>query len=108
MYDEVLDFVRRLGIRSYQEIRLLLFLGRQPEFAGTYQQFCECLYMGDCPLMEQMIDNLQARGILENCGGCYRLAEETELRQSLAGLARVLEHPLTRQQLLTGLGRLSS
>lgn len=108
MYDEVLDFVRRQGIRSYQEIRLLLFLGQHPEFAGTYRQFCEYLYVGDCPLMEQLIANLQERGVIENCGDCYKLAERTELRQNLERLALALEHPLTRQQLLTGLGRLSS
>ena len=108
MYNEVLDFMQREDIRSYQEIRLLLFLWQHPEFSGTYQQFCECLYMGDCPLMEQIINHLQEAGVIESCDGCYKLADQTGLNGSLERLAQVFEHPLPRQQLLTGLGRLSS
>lgn len=103
MYTEVLEFIRRQGIRSFQEVRLLLFLWQHPEFTGTYQQFCECLYLGDCPLVEQMINRLHERGLIESCEGCYKLADQTELKTSLARLAQAFEQPLTRQQLLAGM-----
>jgi hypothetical protein len=105
MYDEVLDFVRRQGICSYQEIRLLLFLWQHPEFSGTYRQFCEGLYVGDCPMMERIIANLLERGVIERCGGCYKLAEQPELRSKLSQLAQAIEQPHSRQQLLAGLYR---
>jgi predicted transcriptional regulator len=105
MYEAVLDFVQRQGIRSYQEIRLLLFLWQHPKFAGTYQQFCDCLYVGDCPLMEQIITRLRDQGVIESCDGCYKLADRAELNVSLERLAQAFEQPLARQQLLAGLER---
>lgn len=103
MYDEVLDFIQRQGIRSFQEIRLLLFLWQYPEFVGTYEQFCERLYLGNCPCLEQIISHLHDRGLIESCDGCYKLADQADLKMSLERLAQAYEHPLTRQQLLAGL-----
>lgn len=105
MYDEVLRFVGRLGIRSYLEIRLLLFLWQHPEFSGTYEQLCQRLYIGDCPLLEQIIHRFHQNGLIEECEGCYKLADHPEVKANLAGLAQAFDHPLTRQQLLAGVAR---
>ena len=100
MYDQALNFVRRRGIRSFQELRLLLFLWQHPEFVGTYQQFCQCLYLGDCPLLEETINHLHDHGLVQCCEGCYKLTDQVEIKTGLERLARAFEHPLTRQRLL--------
>ena len=105
MHYNLTKFLRRWRIESYQEIRLLLFFCQNPNFNGTYQQFCERLYLGDCAQLEEIIHHLQYSGLLEHCDGSYKLADLPEIKAGLDLLTRAFDEPLTRQQLLDSIGK---
>ena len=106
MRNEVVNFLRRRRIRSYQEVRLLLFFCQHPDFAGTYNQLCERLYLGDCALLEQIINRLHHTDLIECCEGCYKLADKPEVKAELELLALAFNEPLTRQQLLASIAKI--
>ena len=87
-------------INSYQKLRFLLFLHQSPEFEGTSHAFAERLHLGDTQLVEQIITELQDRGLIECLGNCYRLNDDPEVKSFLRGLATTFEDPLARQKLL--------
>ena len=105
MHYNLAKFLRQRDIRSYQEIRLLLFLCQNPDFSGTYYQFCERLYLGDCAQLEEIIRRFHYNGLLEHRNGRYRLVDRPEIRAGLELLTRVFDEPLTRQQLLDTLSK---
>ena len=105
MHYELAKFLRRWNIHSYQEIRLLLLFCQNPDFNGTYYQFCKRLYLGDCAQLEEIIHRFHYNGLLENCGGCYKLIDRPEIRAGLDLLARAFDEPLARQQLLDSISK---
>ena len=64
-------------INSYQKLRFLLFLHQSPEFEGTSHAFAERLHLGDTQLVEQIITELQDRGLIKRLGNCYRMRSQT-------------------------------
>lgn len=106
MHKMALNFLRQQGIGSFQEVRLLLFLWQHPEFSGTYEQFCDRLYLGDSPLVEQMLNHLDDIGLIQRRDGRFKLANQAELQTSLDQLAQAFDHPLARQQLLAGINNI--
>jgi hypothetical protein len=107
MHNEVINFLRRQGVHSYQEIRLLLFFCQHPDFAGTYHQFCERLYLGDCAMLEQIIRRFQHNGLIECHEGRYKLVDKPDVKARLELLAIAFDQPLSRQQLLASVIRLA-
>ncbi len=105
LHRKTTHFLQRQGIRSYQEMRVLLFFCRQPDFAGTCADFCERLYLGDCALLERIIHRFKNNGLLEQCDGCYKLADQPGLKTELDRLARAFDEPLTRQQILASISQ---
>jgi hypothetical protein len=100
MDEQVINFIRVRQIDSFQKLRLLLLLYQRPGLVGTSQEFANQLHLGDVSLLEQIINDLQAAGLLDCIEGRYRLREGPGIKLALQHLAKSFENPVTRQQLL--------
>jgi hypothetical protein len=102
---DIAKFIQAKRIDSFQKLQLLLFLYRHPESAWTSQQMAERLYLGDVPLLEEMITELQAADLIECATNRCKIRDETSIRESLQHLIKTCENPLARQKILDGLRR---
>ena len=100
MNERITNFLQARQIDSFQKLRILLFMGQNPQRVGTAQQWAEWLYLGDKPFLEKLLRELQQVGLV-NCGpgGCM-LAPEPEIKTSLKALGKLFNDPLARQTLL--------
>jgi hypothetical protein len=99
MIQKLAQFIREKQINSFQKLRFLLFLRQYPRLYGCLQQIADQMYL-EAPLVEQMIAEFQAVGLLEGRPFDYRLRDEPGLKGYLDELLAAFEHPLTRQELL--------
>jgi hypothetical protein len=95
----LVNFIRDKRINSFSKLRFLLFLYQNPRLSGCAQQLAERLYV-EVPLVEKIVSDLQAVGLLEKDHNCYTLCDEPGLKGHLENLVQAFEHPLTRQELL--------
>lgn len=100
MSTATLDFLRHKQINSFQKLVFLLFLHQNPGAKGTSQYFAERLYLGNLSLIEQMIAEFKAQGIMDSNGQYHFLQNTPELSASLHHLNQLFEEPATRQSLL--------
>ncbi len=100
MTEFLVNFIRGNKIDSFQKLNLLLFLYQHPDFTGTSQQFAERLYWGDVALMERIIDEMFAVGLLRCANQRCALPEDQSLQSSLHSLHLAYSDPLARQKLL--------
>ena len=104
MDERLADFIRVNGIDSFQKLRFLLFLHEHPDVKETAQEFAERLYLGDVPLLEEIIIDLQKVGLVDCVANHCTLHNESDVRFCLGCLASVFEDPLSRQKLLDQMG----
>ncbi len=104
MNHKIGEFIRVKHIDSFQKLRFLLFLHQHPDVEETAQGFAEQLYLGDVPLLAEIITDLQNVGLVECVGGRCMIHNEPDVRTHLQCLAGVFEDPLARQNLLEQVG----
>jgi hypothetical protein len=97
-------FIRSKHIDSFQKLRLLLFMQDHPNTKVTYDLCIERLYLGDNLLLEAIISDLQAVGLLVCVDDGWKLSSEPEIRRRLLDLASLFENPMSRQLLLKEIG----
>jgi hypothetical protein len=102
------NFLHTRQINSFQKLRILLVMDQDPHRVGTYHQWAKWLYLGDTPLLEQILEELQQVGLITYEQGHWTLADEAEIKPSLKALGKLFNDPLTRQQLLQQVSRLGS
>ena len=98
--NDIANFIRVRHIDSFQKLRLLAFLHRNPESSWTSQEIAETLYIGDVPLLESIIADLRSAGLVDCVANRCTLHDEADVRSCLQCLAETCEDPLARQQIL--------
>ena len=98
--NDIANFIRVRHIVSFQKLRLLAFLHRNPESSWTSQEIAETLYIGDVPLLESIIADLRSAGLIDCDGNGCTLHNEPGIRSCLQHLDEIFEDPLARQQVL--------
>ena len=97
---EIGQFIQASHIDSFQKLRVLIFFYQHPESSWTGPQIAKQLYLGDGPLLEEIIAELQAAGLVNCVAQRCKLSDETGVRLSLRHLVSVCENPLARQEIL--------
>ena len=100
---DIAKFIQTRHIDSFQKLHLLIFFHQHPESSWTTQQIVERLYLGDVPLLEEMIDDLQAAGLINRTANRFKLSDDARIRSRLHSLAKTYEDPLARQEILDDL-----
>ncbi len=100
MNDIVAQFIRVKHVDSFQKLRLLLFLHQHPDLSATSQEFATHLYLGNEPLMDEIITDLRRVGLVDCHKGRFKLHLDPDIRSSLQYLTQTFEDPLTRQGIL--------
>lgn len=93
-------FIQARHIDSFQKLHLLLFLYQHPKSSCTSQQIAEGLFLGDVPLLEEIINDLREAGLVDCFGNHCWLRDEPVIRSCIECLAAKYEHPLDRQRIL--------
>jgi hypothetical protein len=99
----IANFIRGKRIDSYQKLRSLLFLQQHPELSDTCQELSERLYIS-APLMEEIINDLEAVGLVESSENRCRLCDAPDVGSYLQHLVTAFEDPMARQRLLDQMG----
>ena len=98
--NDIIMFIRAKRIDSFQKLRLLVFLHRHPESSWTSQEIAERLCLGNVPLLEGILADLRAAGLVDCIGNGCTLANEPGVQLYLQRLGKICEDPLARQQIL--------
>jgi hypothetical protein len=106
MNEMVTNFLREKYIDSFQKLHVLLFMHQYPYRVKNCQQLAAELYIGETPLLEQTLHELQQIGLIYNEAGRCSLSEEPEVKASLQELALIFADPVARQRLLNKLKKL--
>ena len=105
--DILTSFILVENINSFQKLRFLLFLHEHFLFAGTPQDFAQQLHLGDPCLLEQILADLEEAELLIRVGERYHLTEDSATRHYLQCLATAFADPLTRQEILEQVQRIT-
>ena len=99
---DIAKFIQTKHIDSFQKLHLLIFFHEHPESSWTSQQLAERLYLGDVPLLEGMLADLQAAGLIDCAANRCKLSDDAWIRSRLQSLAKICEgeDPLARQKIL--------
>jgi hypothetical protein len=97
---DVAKFLRARRIDSFQKLGVLAFLFQHPESSWTSQDIAERLYLGDVPLLEEIMADLRSADLVECDGNGCTLHNEPGVRWCLQRLHEIFEDPLARQQVL--------
>jgi hypothetical protein len=100
MNNRLVNFIREKNIDSFQKLRFLLFLYQHPKLTGTSRQFAKRLYLGDVSLLEKIIDDLRAAGLVNCIENRWILHDEPKIRRHLQHLTKAFDDPLARQEIL--------
>ena len=99
-FDMLTSFMLVENINSFQKLYFLLCLYERQLSARTRQDLAKQLHLGDTALLEQIITELKAVGLLTCTEECYELSDDPRMRQHLQHLATAFADPLTRQAIL--------
>lgn len=80
---KVVEFIRSRGIDSYQKLRILFFFHDYANASWSNRQIATRLYLGEGPVLEEIIADLQAAGLLDCNADRCRLRDEAEIRVAL-------------------------
>jgi hypothetical protein len=105
---EITQFIQTRHIDSYQKLRVLLFFYEHPDSSWTSPQIAARLYLGDGPLLEKIVADLQATGLVDCTANRCRLCNEAGIRLPLQHLVQTCENPLARQEILDSIRRRNS
>lgn len=99
MNERVARFIREKRIDSVAKLRVLLFLSKHVCLIASPQQLAEWVFF-EPPLVEKIINDLHAVGVLVRIDEGFILQDEPTLRASLTALTQTFQSPLGRQELL--------
>lgn len=102
---EIGRFIQTRQIDSYQKLRVLIFFYNHADSSWTNSQIAERLYLGDGPLVEKIVADLQAAGLVDCAARRCRLRNEVGLGLKLQHLVKTCENPLARQKILDRIRR---
>jgi hypothetical protein len=105
MTTEIVQFIQTRHIDSFQKLRVLIFFHEHADSSWTSLQIAARLYLGDGPLLEKIIADLQAAGLVDCVARHCRLREEAGIRLGLQHLVKTCENPLARQEILDSVRR---
>ncbi len=97
---EIAQFIQTRHIDSFQKLRVLIFFHKHAESSWTSPQIAERLYLGDGPLLEEIIVDLQAAELVDCVANRCKLSDEAGVRLPLQHLIKTCENPLARQEIL--------
>jgi hypothetical protein len=97
---EIVQFIQAHHIDSFQKLRVLLFFFQHPESNWSGRQLAEQLYLGDGPLLDEIIAQLQAAGLVNCTAHHCKLSDEMGVKLSLQQLINRYKNPLARQEIL--------
>jgi hypothetical protein len=97
---EIIRFIRARHIDSFQKLRVLVFFYQHSESSWTGPQLAKQLYLGDELLLEEIIAELRAAGLVNCVARRCKLSDEMGVKSSLQRLISICENPLTRQEVL--------
>ena len=100
MKPELKNCIHTNRIDSYQKLRLLLLLQKQPEQVITKAELARQLHLNDILLLGQLVTDLQQFGWLDDVDGNFTLTYLPKRRTCLQLLANVFDDPIARQELL--------
>jgi hypothetical protein len=100
MYETAANFIRARQIDSFQKLRVLLFIYQHPTLTGTIQDFSSQLYLGDIPMLENIVTDLCRTGLLDCVGKRFKLGHDADAHSCLECLRQVFDDPLARQRVL--------
>lgn len=100
MDETLVNYVRANRIDSFQKLRFILLLYRNPHMKGTSQDFAERLHLGDTSLVDKIITDLEAAGVVDWIDNHCSLKDKPETRRALRDLDQVFDNPRTRLKLL--------
>jgi hypothetical protein len=97
---EIVQFIQARHIDSFQKLRVLIFFHEHAESSWTSPQIATRLYLGDGPLLEKIIADLQAAGLVDCVANRCNLSDGAGVRLPLQHLVKTCENPLARQEIL--------
>lgn len=100
MTTEIVQFIQNRHIDSFQKLRVLIFFYEHAESSWTRSQIAARLYLGDGPLLEKIMADLGAVGLVDCVARGCRLREEAGIKWGLQHLVKKCENPLARQEIL--------
>ena len=103
---EISRFIQTRQIESYQKLHVLIFLHSHADASWTNSQIAERLYLGDGPLLDKIVADLQAAGLVDCVARRCRLRNEAGLSVKLQHLVKTCENPLARQEILDSISHL--
>jgi hypothetical protein len=98
--DGITKFIRARHIDSFQKLGVLAFLYQHTGSSWTSQEIAKKLYLGDVPLLEEIMADLRSVGLVDCVGNGCTLHNEPGVRLCLQRLEEVFLDPLARQQVL--------
>lgn len=93
-------FIVDKKIDSVQKLHFLLYVYRHPERLGTFEEYAHWLFWADTILVEKIITDYVAVGLMRKVDHRYKLVDSVENREQLGHLATAFESPITRQEVL--------
>lgn len=103
--DVLTRFIQEKQIDSFQKVSFLLFLYRHATHNEVTHEFARQLNFAGDPILEEVVNELTAAGLLQQRSGRYILQNEPDIHEGLAYLVEAYEDPLVRQGLLSQLYR---
>jgi hypothetical protein len=100
MNETIAKFLHTKQIDSLIKLRILLFMHQNPDLAKTCRQLAEQLYLGQTPLLDNILLDLQQVGLIKCDEGQCMLSDEPEIKTGLQHLSQIFNDPLSRQKLL--------
>lgn len=102
---EIIQFLQTRHIDSYQKLRVLIFFHAHADSSWTGEQIAERLYLGSGPLLDGIITDLHAAGLVDCVTTHCKLCQEAGIRAHLQYLVKTYEDPLARQEILDHIRR---
>ena len=87
-------------IDTYQKLRLILFLHKHPQTAGTCQEFAKKLHLADTVFLERIVADLEAVDLIIQADNRYCLSSDPDVRQYLGELSKAYDDPVARQDII--------
>jgi hypothetical protein len=100
MNEKATQFIRAKQIDSFQKLRFLLFIHQHPTLTGTIQDFGSQLFLGNIPMLENIVVDLCGAGLLDNVDNRFKLHNDPDVNSCLECLCKVFDDPLARQMVL--------
>lgn len=95
-----LNFIQTNQINSFQALLVLVFFYRHANASFSSTQIAERLYLGDGPLLDEIIANLAAAGLIDRLDNRYKLHPMPETEADIQHLISLYQQPVARQKIL--------